>query len=286
MLESIVEASRFAPTPPIDESVGGATKEWIFLGAQTTVFLAGCVVAAIFARRTRSWIPVLCMVGGVLCLYTEGMIDSHLQVWWPKHAQPDVYSAWGRDLPLMLIPILGWYFGIGTYIRWYFLKQYGPRFPVWAIYFAEVGAAIALEPAAIKLGLWHYFGFQGLRIYGYPIWWPCVGGVCGVVAGTLIYRLEPYLKGPRVLFVPLIIPMAVVAVYWAVGWPMFNVLNLEAAHALVYAASALVICQALFVVWICTIATGHYAYRLERKQANAEQPASERAEPALEAPLG
>ena len=63
------------------------------------------------------------------------------------------------------------------------------------------------------------------------------------------------------------VPMAVVAVYWSVGWPMFNVLNKEASHAAVYAASLASIGLSLFVVWLCTIATGHYDWLKERKGA-------------------
>lgn len=266
MLAEVVDVTRFEPLPPIHESVGGATKEWIFIGAHSTVFLVALGVAIYLSFRRRSPIPVLCMVGGVLCLYTEPMIDAHLQVWWPEHDQPDVFHAWGRDIGIMLIPILGWYFGAGTYVRWYFLDKYGSSFRVWWIYMAEVGAAIALEPAAIQLHLWHYYGFQGLRLFGYPIWWPFIGGACGVLAGTLIYKLTPYLKGWRLALVPPLVPMAVVAVYWSTSWPMFNALNTEAPHAVVYLCSALSVALAVLVVWICTIATGHREWLQDRKQ--------------------
>lgn len=277
-LVGVVDVTNFEPLPPIHESVGGATKEWLFLGAQTAIFFTAIAFSFVLARKSRSWIPVLCVVGGVLCLYTEPMIDAHLQVWWPKHHQPDAYRAWGRDIPLMLIPILGWYFGAGSYLRWYFLEKYGERFRVWWLYFAEVTWALLLEPPAIQMHLWHYYGFHGLRIFGYPVWWPFVGGACGVAAGTAIYKFAPYLKGPRVLLVPAMVPMAVVAVYWSVGQPMFNVLNNESPHALVYAMSFLSIGLAMFVVWLCTIVTGHHTWLQQRKKAKG----GEAAEPAAE----
>ena len=80
----------------------------------------------------------------------------------------------------MILFVLGWYFGAGTYLRWYFLQKYGREFRVWWLYFAEVGWALLLEPPAISMHLWEYYGFHGLRIFGYPVWWPFVGGACGV----------------------------------------------------------------------------------------------------------
>jgi hypothetical protein len=260
----------FGPMPPMDSHVKSAAAEWIFFGANAAVWAGGSVYAIVHSVRARTWIPVLCMLGGVLCIFTESMVDSHLLVWWPIHSQPDTFSAFGRHIPLMVIPIVGWYFGLGSYVRWAFLQKLGARLPVWLVYLAEVAAAICLEPPAIQLNLWHYVGEQGMRFFGYPIWWPFVGGACGVVAGTLIYKLTPYLTGIRVALVPLLIPMGVVAVYWAAGLPMFNVLNkAPSVQWIPYVGALASVGLALLIVWICTIATGHHEYRQLAKQAKA-----------------
>jgi hypothetical protein len=267
---AVIDARQFGPVPPLGSHVKSDTAAWIFLAANTAIFLAGTLYAIRDAWRQRMWIPVLCMLGGVLCVFTESMVDSHLQVWWPIHSQPDTFSAFGRHVPLMVVPIVGWYFGLGTYVRWALLQRYGARLPVWLVYLGEVAAAICLEPPAIQLHLWHYYGQQGLRFFGYPIWWPFVGGACGVLAGTLIYKLTPYLKGPRALLTPILVPMGVVAVYWAAGLPMFNQLNKDpSAHWISYLVAPCSIGLAMVIVWICTIATGHHAHRLAAKQAKA-----------------
>lgn len=264
----------YVPEPPPDmqASTADPTAEWIFTAANAAIFIGGTIYAIRHSLRARTLIPVLCMLGGALCIFTEPMVDSHLQVWWSHHAQPDTFSAWGRHIPMMVIAIVGWYFGLGTYVRWAFLQKYGTRFNVWLVYACEVGAAVLLEPAAIQMNLWHYYGEQGLRLFGYPVWWPCVGGACGVVAGTLVYKLTPYLTGIRVLLAAPLIPMGTVAVYWAAGLPMFNALNREPASTWIsYAAAFTSIGLALLIVWICTIATGRHDYSIALKRAKAEQ---------------
>jgi hypothetical protein len=270
MLHGTLTGDIGGPMPPVDMRVHGASAEWIFFAVNSAIFGGASVYAIVHSVRARTWIPVMCMLGGAMCIFTEAMVDSHLLVWWPGHSQPDAFVGFGRHIPLMVIPIVGWYFGLGTYVRWAYLQKMGARLPVWIVYLGEVGAAICLEPPAIALNLWHYFGEQGLRFFGYPIWWPFVGGACGVVAGTLIYKLTPYLTGARVALVPLLIPMGVVAVYWSAGLPMFNALNLNpTAHWINYVAAFASIGLALLVVWVCTIATGHHAYRQSLKQGEA-----------------
>lgn len=260
------------PTPPLDSHIRTELGEWLFLGVNTAICLAGIIYAAFHSKRARTWIPILCMVGGMACIYTEAIVDSHLQVWWPIHNQIDAWSAFGREIPIMVIPIVGWYFGLGTYVRWALLNKYGAALPVWKVYLGEVFAAILLEPPAIQLHLWHYYGEHGPRLFGYPIWWPFVGGACGVVAGTLLWKLTPYLKGWRVALVPVLIPMATMAVYWAAGGPMFNALNMEPEQEWIsWAAAATSVGFCFFIVWICTIATGHHQHRLAEKAARSGQ---------------
>jgi hypothetical protein len=269
---AIVDAREFAPLPPLDSHVRSDTAAWIFLAVNTLIFAGGTAYAIWDSWRQRVWIPVMCMLGGVLCIFTEAMVDDHLHVWWPIHSMPDTFSAFGRHVPLMVIPIVGWYFGLGTYVRWALLNRFGARLPVWKVYLGEVAAAICLEPPAIQLHLWHYYGDHGFRFFGYPIWWPFVGGACGVVAGTLVYKLAPYLKGARVLLAAVLVPMGVVAVYWAAGLPMFNVLNkAPSADWIPYAGAFASIAFAFLIVWICTIATGHHAHRLAAKHAKAHR---------------
>jgi hypothetical protein len=264
-----VNVEQLTPRPPIELLVGSATAEYVFLGIQVAIFVAAIVVAFLLGRRWKSWIPLMCMVGGALTIFLEPLIDAQLQVWWPKHQQPDILDLWGRHIPIMILPVVGWYFGIGVLLRWYWLQKYGPRTRLWTLFIIEVGAAIALEPPAINLNLWHYYGFHGLRFFGYPIWWPFVGGASAMAAGTAVYKLTPYLKGWKVILTAAIVPAGVAAGYWGIGWPMFNALNAHPAHWAVYPVSFLSIALAFFVVWMCTIATGQYDYR-RRPQAAAE----------------
>ena len=188
----------------------------------TACSLIGIVYALMYGRRTKSLLPLMCMIG------------------------------------------------VGILLRLHMLQKYGVKSPLWLVYGVEVAMAFALEPPAISLGLWHYYGEQGLRFFGYPIWWPFVGGACGCFAGTLLDKMVPYLQGWRQLIGALLVPMAVAAVYWGVGWPMFFVLNLQPPVWVVYVVSFATVGLAFSVVWMCTIATGGYEYhrRLKRTENN------------------
>lgn len=246
----------YAPLPPIHDVTVSATAEWIFFWAHTAIALGGLVYAIVMCRKSRSSLPMMCMIGGGLTLFLEPLIEAQLHVWWPIHTLPDLFTVWGRSLPISLLPILIWYFGIGALLRLHMLEKHGVNSPLWKVYFIEVGMAYALEPIAIQLNMWHYYGEQGPRFFGYPMWWPMVGGACGCLAGTMLYKLKPYMTGPRELLGAILVPMAVAAVYWGASWPMLFVLNLEPAPYVIYGASLLSVVQALIVVWLCTIAVG------------------------------
>ncbi|CAM2169585.1 membrane hypothetical protein [Paraburkholderia sacchari] len=268
-----MQLEQFAPLPPFEMTVRSLTAEYAFLWVNVAVCLGGIIYALVVARRTRSLLPIMCMVGGALTIFLEPLVDSHLQVWWPIHSQPTILRAWGRPLPVMVLPIVTWYFGIGALLRLDWLQKNGAKSRLWLVYAVEVGMAVALEPPAIQLDLWHYYGEQGFRFFGYPIWWPFVGGACGCLAGTLLYKMAPYLTGAKQLLGGLLVPIAVAAAYWGVGWPMFYVLNVQPPAWVAYVVAFLTIGLALIVVWMCTIATGHYEYRKSSRQHLAADPA-------------
>lgn len=251
----MIPLEQFAPEPPVDMVVRSTLAEWGFLWINVAICVLLVVWAIRVGRRWHTLIPVLCVAGGAITIILEPLIDAHLQVWWPEHTQPTVIAGWGRELPLLAFFVVTWYFGAGVLLRWHYLQKHGPTKWLWTVYAIEVGAALALEPVAIAMHLWHYYGAHGFRFFDYPIWWPFVGGACNMLAGTVLYRMTPHLKGWKVIITAAIIPMCVAAVYWGAGWPMFYVLNVEPPAWVVYPVSFLSIGLAFVVVWLCTIAT-------------------------------
>lgn len=262
----LLVSGQLAPDPPYDMHVLGKTWEYGFSIVQVIIVLGSFVYAIRASRRGGTLIPFMCMIGGAMTIFLEPLVDAQLQVWWPIHFQPDILVIWGRNIPLMVLPVVTWYFGLNAAMRYQWMVDNGPATKLWKLYAIEVACALALEPPAIQMNLWHYYGEHGLRIFGYPVWWPFVGGACCMAAGTLVYLLAPYLTGARVLLTPFIVVMGVAAAYWGVGWPMFNVLNVEPSVWVVYLASAASIGLAFLVVWICTVATGHHGYRQEQRR--------------------
>lgn len=255
------------PEPPYTLQVHSKFAEYTFAWVIVAACLASFWYAIVAGRRGKTTIPFWCMIGGALTIMLEPLIDSHLQVWWPIHHQPDILNVWGRDVPLMILPVVTWYFGLNAAMRYRWMQKNGPATKLWTLYAIEVACALALEPPAIQLDLWHYYGNHGLRIFGYPVWWPFVGGACCMAAGTLVYLLAPWLKGWRVVLTAPIIVIGVSAAYWGAGWPMFTVLNIDAPTWMVLPASALSIAFSFLIVWMCTIGTGHHEFLAARRKA-------------------
>ena len=264
---------QLAPDPPYFEVLSKSAEYWFF-ASQVVAVLITVAYAVVASRRGKNLIPFMCVVGGGLTIFLEPLIDSHLHVWWGAHHQPDILDVWGREIPFMILLTVIFYFGLNTAMRYRWMEKNGPASKLWTLYAIEVGCALALEPPAIQLDIWHYYGNHGFRIFGYPAWWPFVGGACCMAAGTLVYLLRKYLDGVRVLLVPPIVVLAVAAAYWGAGWPMFVVLNNEPSNWVVYPASFASVGLAFLIVWICTIATGNRDYQMrlrqERRAAAAE----------------
>lgn len=253
-----LQDANFGPEPPTGLQVLSETSEYVFTGVVAAVGLVAIGYAAHLSRRSPSWIPILCCAGGFLAVFTEPLIDSHLQVWWPKHHQPDVLSVWGRNIPVVGMLAIMWYFGAGTYLRWTWLRRKGAAANIWLLFSIEVGVALILEPLAIKYRIWYYYGEHGLSVFGYPVFWPFIAAACGATAGTILYKLAPYLTGWRVLVTVPLIPSTISAIYWFCGWPMYTVLNVQAPLPVLYLCNLASIGLALLVVWMCTIAAGGY----------------------------
>src|SRR5262245_33756475 len=136
-LVAAVDASRFNPVPPIHSTVENHSNEWIYLSVITAIAVAGMVTAVYLAQRSRSWIPVMCMLGAGIAVFTEPMLDQHVQVYWAGTEQPTVFNAFGRDVPLFLLSAYFVFFGAGTMLWWYFVRKYGGRFPVFHVFAIE-----------------------------------------------------------------------------------------------------------------------------------------------------
>lgn len=240
------------PLPPVEMKVDAAA-EYAFTSVVVAIGVVAVAYALYLSRRTASWLPVLCLLGGALCITIEPLCDSHLQLWWGDFRQPDIIAAWGRHVPVMAMVIVSWYYGAGAYFTWRWLQR-GDGSKIWYLYLGEVATALVMEPVAIKLNLWHYFGEHGITIFGYPAYWPFVAAGCSAAAGVLLYLVGPFLPGWRILAVAALVPMTVSAVYWACGWPMYIAVNKAPAELVLWLMNGVSIGLSLLLVWICTLA--------------------------------
>lgn len=248
------ELQSFGPVPPIGMSVASTTVEAAFTWALGGVCALIVLFAIFFSVKRRSVVPLLCVIGAAGCVLVEPLANAQLQVWWGKGAMPTVYTAFGRELPLLILFADIAFFGFNALLFLYWISKPRSSAAFWCLYLIQVGVALALEPPGLHFDLWRYYGEQGIRFFGYPVWWPFVGGACCIVAGSVIHKLLPLLHGWRVLLVAPLVPMATAATYWAAGWPMFLAMNLEPPPWAIHAAALAAVGQAAVIVWICSVA--------------------------------
>src|SRR5258708_1052770 len=57
----------------------------------------------------RDSLPLLCMVGGALCILMEPVVDILGQCWFPRVNQWVGLEVFGRPIPLFMWPVYSWF---------------------------------------------------------------------------------------------------------------------------------------------------------------------------------
>ena len=211
------------PAPPVD---------MVMPAINTTVAIANFVLLAIVtvfvareARRTRSRIPLLILLGAALASLQEPIYDIVGAVWYPERGTIAYIRAFNVSIPLWLIPGYAWYIGgLGNFMYCRMRPGAGRR-PLWQYYFLFWLANFALEMPGLNLGIYRYYGDQPFRVLGFPLWMAVTNGLMPLMIGALFNHLRGVLVGPAALLTVVLVPMVVGATQIAAGWPTWLALN-------------------------------------------------------------
>jgi hypothetical protein len=211
------------PAPPVD---------MVMPTINTVVAVANFVVLAIVtvfvareARRTRSWIPLLILLGAALASLQEPIYDIVGAVWYPEHGTIAFNRAFNVSIPLWLIPGYAWYIGGLGNIMYRKMQAGVEHRPLWQYYFLFWLANFALEMPGLNLGIYRYYGDQPFRVLGFPLWMAVTNGLMPLMLGGLFNALRNVLKGLAALLTIVLVPMVVGATQIAAGWPTWLALN-------------------------------------------------------------
>jgi hypothetical protein len=223
-----------------------------------TIFTIGVsipwVVLAVLAIRAyvkhRDALPVLCMVGGALCILMEPVVDVLGMCFFPRAHQWIGLEVFGRPIPLFMWPVYSWFVGGQAYL---FLRAFRngltPR-RLAQLWLLVMGVNLILESPGLWMNVYTYYGKQPFNPWGLPLWWPPVNATMPIVAGFALWKLLPRLRGWRMLSVIVVLPMADAVSNGAVGLPVWTALNTRLGFAATYPAAIVTFALAAFVIWI------------------------------------
>jgi hypothetical protein len=163
------------------------------------VLLAVAAVAAVVAlvrtaRARRSPVPVLVLIGALLCVVYEPIGDRMVLAYYPEHGQITWVTLFGRGIPVFIGLMYIAY--VGPFVLLFdHLRQRGFTVRSWWTLWAGSAATIVLiELAVLHIGSpWVYYGPQRTVVGDLPVWTPFtyVAFLFAIAAGahTLATRL-------------------------------------------------------------------------------------------------
>jgi|SRR5581483_10951437 len=179
------------------------------------------VVAVIrTARQRRSAVPLLVLVGALLCVVYEPIGDRMVLAYYPEHGQLTAVTLFGRGIPvfigLMYLAYIGPFVLLFDHLR---RRGFTVR-SWWSLWAGSAGAIVLVELAVLRLGAaWVYYGPQRTVVGHLPVWTPFtyVAFLFAIAAG--VDALATRLPGRRHWLVVPAVPALLAAAHLATALP-------------------------------------------------------------------
>lgn len=228
------------------------TGQLIGLSITSVIAVAALISVLIFCFRKKIGWPLLVVVSGTMTFLLEPLYDHLYGLWFFEEGQWPAVTTYGIHVPIWLPIIYIAYYGCGTVWYWNRLER-GANMKVIMTFFAiEVLLAGLAEQFYINVvGLYEYQSRQPFVIFNYPIFVAIVNGVPPTLAGIILYRLVPRLKGWEKIALLGVVPFAFAANSFGSGW-----LYLAARHTadpsplLLHVTAAIAALGSILVIWI------------------------------------
>ncbi len=205
--------------PPFDTVFNVSAGNWatiIFSLLSIATFLVGVR----HWRKTNDPIVLLMMLGGLTTVIVEPYLDFIGGAFHPIPGQDTAFDLMGRPIPLWVVPCYIFLFGgLGTLNFMGFSKGATMR-TVWLWFFVPMVIDIVMEEIMLSTNLYYYYGQQPLIAFiKFPLWWSAANGMGVYLGVVLVTLMAPYLRGWKLLLIPLVMPLADVIGYATVALP-------------------------------------------------------------------
>lgn len=225
-----------------------------------TIFLVGtCVIlSAILAwwalggeRRHRGWILPLVFAGTALsAVMIEPIYDNTLLYWYPDQNSLAFFRAYERTIPWYVPLGYAWFFGGSAYAVWRVLDSGVSPSRVWQLFAGTVFVDWLAVSICEWLDLSAFYGPQPYHLFGSPLWFSFCDATGGFVLGAALYKLVPYLGGPRVAWLLILPSFTYAATLGSTTAPVSLALNSGWSAPLVWAGGTATMAMCLIAVHV------------------------------------
>ena len=238
------------PQPPVDGVAPHAST--LFFNVFIFIPLAiGLIVALRHIKQGKGPVLLYCIIGGAFAATLEPVVDVLGLVYLKEHGAVGTFTVLDRTMPLYICFVYPWYVGGLGYLGYRLFDRGITRKALFQLWALDCVVDVFLETPGIVAKTYSYYGHQPFKVLGFPLWWGFVNPIMPMIAGAMIYRLMPYLRGWQLLAVIPIIPMADGLANGATAWPMWVTLNQhDVPYAVTYLAGFVTLGLALYAVWM------------------------------------
>ena len=224
----------------------------------TVVYGLGAIIfvgiAIQLTIKKRSALPLLFLIGALLTLFLEPVVDALGNAVHPPINQYNIVTTNGHAVPWLVLIGYVWYFAALPLLCYQQMQDRTLKpSTVWKTYFGTVIGAALVEQIPLHFGVWVYYGFQPMKLGYMPMWWIFANAAAVIIPFLLIYMVFPKLTGFRQLLVVLLLPSGAFMGHAGSGWPMYNALGTKTetlTSVIMYGASLLSIGLSLALVWL------------------------------------
>jgi hypothetical protein len=195
-------------SPALDNAVNETGQ---LISTILTFGLAAVVVLLVvrLCRRDHVVWPLFVLVAGTLTCVLEPLFDHLYGLWFPSEGQWTLFTTYGIHEPIWLAPAYLSVYGGGAVLVAKLLERTPTKQMVWRLYWLMVAIAMVAEIGYVQvLEVYNYQDSQPFEVLGYPLFLGFVNSMSALVAGIVIWRIVPLLKGINQLALIVISPLA------------------------------------------------------------------------------
>jgi hypothetical protein len=197
----------------------------LFTALNFGLLLVVVVAVGFNCWKHRDWIPAWLLVGGLLGVCLEPIMDVVGLIWYPPQGNWAVLHMHGVCVPVLCVAGYVWLYGGLGGLSYILLRNGASRTDLFRAFVALMVFLMAIEFVGSGTGVYHYYGDQPLRIFHYVAYQGFVNAAIPIIIGVTVHLLQLHVTGWRAVLVIPVVPFAIGASFFGGGFPVFLVVN-------------------------------------------------------------